>query len=224
MKTYCSIAALIVLCTVPVAQANGRQATSHGKTMEGAEATAPPAGGGSAALALRQDMRKLWSDHVIWTRDYIVAAAADQPDQPSAAHRLLLNQEQIGTAIAAYYGKPAGDQLTALLKQHIMIAVDLIKAAKAHDDATYQEADRRWQQNAEEIAGFLSAANPNWPKAALTEMMKMHLSTTTREVVARLNSRWDDDVAAFDEVYVHILKMADALSDGITRQFPAKFR
>lgn len=27
-----------------------------------------------SAVALRQDMRKLWTDHVVWTRDYIVAA------------------------------------------------------------------------------------------------------------------------------------------------------
>jgi hypothetical protein len=41
--------------------------------------------------------------------------------------------------------------------------------------------------------------------------------------VARLNGKWDDDVVAFDAVYTHILHMADALSDGIIKQFPAKF-
>ena len=177
----------------------------------------------TAALTLRQDMRKLWSDHVIWTRDYIVAAVGNQPDQQSAASRLLKNQDDIGAAVAAYYGKPAGDRLTALLKEHITIAVDLIKAAKAHDDAKYKSTDQLWQRNGDEIATFLSGANPNWPKAVLADMMKMHLATTTKEVVARLNGRWDDDVAAFDEVYTHILKMADALSDGIIKQFPAKF-
>jgi len=55
-------------------------------------------------------------------------------------------------------------------------------------------------------------------------MMKMHLSTTTNEVVARLNKKWEDDVVAFDEVYNHILKMSDAIADGIVKQFPDKFR
>jgi hypothetical protein len=54
-------------------------------------------------------------------------------------------------------------------------------------------------------------------------MMKKHLSTTTDEVVARLNKNWDADVRAFDAVYDHILHMADALSDGIVKQFPGKF-
>ena len=190
------------------------------QAMKPAAATSPVT---PAAAALREGMRKLWSDHVIWTRDYIVAAVGGAPDQQSAATRLLKNQDDIGAAVATYYGKAAGDRLTALLKQHIMIAVDVINAAKAHDTAKYQDADAKWQKNGDEIATFLSSANPNWPKATLAEMMKMHLSTTTAEVVARLNAKWDDDVAAFDAVYAHILKMSDALADGIIKQFPPKF-
>src|SRR4029453_3476256 len=110
----------------------------------------------SPAMTLRQDMRKLCTDHVIWTRDYIVAAVGDQPDAQAAAGRLLKNQEDIGNAVATYYGKPAGDKLTALLKEHITIAVDLIKFAKAGDKASQQQPDAKWHKNAEDIADFLS--------------------------------------------------------------------
>ena len=195
-------------------------------SLQGAGQSAHPA---SAAVrselagALKQDMRKLWTDHVVWTRDYIIAAVGDQPDAKAAANRLLRNQEDIGNAVAIFYGAPAGQQLTTLLKEHITIAVDLIKAAKAGDKAAQQQADGRWQENAVQIADFLSKANPNWPKATLTDMMKKHLSTTTNEVVARLNKNWEADVRAFDEVYEHILHMADALSEGIVKQFPNKF-
>jgi len=177
----------------------------------------------SGAFELKQNMRKLWTDHVVWTRDYIIAAVGDQPDAQAAAARLMKNQEEIGSAVATYYGRPAGDKLTALLKDHISIAVDLIKAAKAGDKAGQQQADTKWQRNAEDIADFLSKANPNWPRATLVDLMKTHLSTTTKEVVARLNKNWDEDTRAFDEVYDHILKMSDALTNGIVKQFPDKF-
>jgi hypothetical protein len=168
-------------------------------------------------------MRKLWTDHVVWTRAYVVAAVGDHSDAQAAAARLLKNQEDIGQAVAGFYGKPAGDRLTALLKEHITIAVDLIKFAKAGDQASQQQADTKWKRNAEDIADFLSKANPNWPRATLVEMMNKHLATTTDEVVARLTKNWDADVRAYDAVYTHILAMADALSDGIIKQFPAKF-
>ena len=120
-------------------------------------------------------------------------------------------------------GDSAGKQLTTLLKEHISIAGDLVKAAKAGDTSGQRQADSRWQQNAVQIADFLSKANPNWPKATLVDLMKKHLSTTTDEVVARLNKNWTDDVRAFDAVYDHILHMSDAISDGIVKQFPNKF-
>ena len=176
------------------------------------------------AIQLHQDMRKLWTDHTVWTRDYIIAAVDDKPDATAAANRLMKNQEDIGNAVAAYYGAAAGQQLTSLLKQHIAIAVDLIKAAKAGDQAAQKLANDKWQQNAVDIAAFLSKANPNWPDGVLVNMMKMHLATTTDEVVARLKHDWDADVRAYDAVYNHILMMADALSDGIVKQFPEKFK
>ncbi len=145
-----------------------------------AGAQSSPAAISSTALALRQNMRQLWSDHVFWTRDYIVAAVAGTPGQQAAAARLLKNQEQIGAAVASYYGKAAGDRLTALLKEHITIAVDVIAAAKAHGDAKYQAADSKWQQNATDIATFLSSANPNWPKATLVSSRTASSSSSRR--------------------------------------------
>jgi hypothetical protein len=177
-----------------------------------------------AAATLKQDMRKLWTDHVVWTRNYIVAALGDQPDAQAAANRLLKNQEDIGKAVGKFYGEAAGQQLTTLLKEHISIAMDLVKAAKAGDKGAQQRADGRWQQNARQIADFLSKANPHWPRATLADLMKMHLSTTSAEVVARLNKNWEEDVRAFDAVHDHILKMSDAIAEGIVKQFPDRFQ
>jgi hypothetical protein len=126
--------------------------------------------------------------------------------------------------MVAYYGKGAGDKLTALLKDHILIAADVVKFAKTGDKSAQQQADARWHRNAEDIADFLSKANPNWPRDTLVAMMNKHLLTTTDEVVARLTRNWDADVRAFDAVYDHILSMSDALAEGIIKQFPDKFR
>src|SRR5512140_1031472 len=90
---------------------------------------------------VRLALRKLWTDHVIWTREYIVAAVAGTPDAGAAAGRLLGNQEDIGAAIAGYYGDVAGAALTGLLKEHIMIAVDLVAAARAGDQEAFARHD-----------------------------------------------------------------------------------
>ena len=172
--------------------------------------------------ALRTAMRKLWSDHVVWTRTYIIAAVSGDPSAPTQLQRLLKNQEDIGNAVAQFYGNDAGAKLTSLLKEHIAQAGDVVTAAKAGDAAKLAAADKKWHANAEDIAEFLAKANPNWTKAALQDMLNQHLALTTREATARIKSNWTDDVAAFDAVYSEILTMADALTDGIAKQFPAK--
>ena len=93
------------------------------------------------------------------TREYIVAAIEGSPDAKAAATRLLKNQEDIGGAVARFYGKSAGDKLTGLLKQHILIAVDLIAAAKANDQVKYGAADRQWKKNGGD-RGVLESGEP----------------------------------------------------------------
>jgi hypothetical protein len=172
-------------------------------------------------------MRKLWEDHITWTRLFIVSAATEAgnlPDLGPTVDRLLANQTDIGNAIKPFYGDAAGDRLTALLRDHILTAAQLVGAAKAGDAAGVATASDRWYANADEIATFLSAANPrNWPLADMQAMMRSHLDLTLKEAVARLQGRYADDVAAYDEVHAEILAMADMLSDGIIAQFPSRF-
>lgn len=172
---------------------------------------------------VRLALRKLWADHVIWTRQYIIAAVAGTPDAAAAAGRLLKNQEDIGAAVAAYYGQAGGDRLTELLKEHIMIAVDLVAAAKAGDQTAFAKHDARWTANIGEIAAFLAGANPNWPKKDVLDLLALHLKLTKDETVARISSDWAADIAAFDDIFTEIIVVADTLYDGIVAQFPDRF-
>jgi hypothetical protein len=173
---------------------------------------------------LRIALHDLWIEHVVWTRQYIVAAAADSPDAPFAAERLLKNQEQIGDAIKPFYGDEAGDQLTVLLKDHILIAVDLLEAAKAGDSEAAEDAEERWYDNADDIATFLSGANPNWTKEEMTSMLNEHLALTKTEAVARLTGDYATDVATFDALYKHAVSMSDGFTTGIVAQFEDEFK
>jgi hypothetical protein len=176
-------------------------------------------------LRLRNDMRKLWEDHITWTRLAIISLVDGSPDTNATVARLLRNQQDIGDAIKPYYGDQAGDALARKLREHILIAADLIAAAKSGDQERVAAEQARWRQNAREIAAFLSHANPRfWKREAITSMMFMHLQLTTDEVVARLHGDWNADVAAYDQVHRHILGMADVLSTGIVKQFPRQFR
>jgi hypothetical protein len=206
-------------------EAPTEMATAAPTEMATEMATEPAANNGKTdPLAFQVAMRRLWEDHITWTRVYIISAVAGLPDSDAAAQRLLKNQDDIGNAVASYYGADAGKQLTTLLKTHITTAVDILNAAKAGDNAKLDAAKKSWYDNANEIAAFLNKANPdNWPLNDVQSMMKNHLDLTLQEATARLNGDWNGDVAAYDKVHEEILMMSDALSQGIIKQFPDKF-
>jgi hypothetical protein len=179
----------------------------------------------SKQAAFQDRMRKLWEDHITWTRLAIIGFAHDLPDLPATQARLLRNQTDIGNTIKPYYGRAAGNRLTALLREHILGAVALLQAAKAGDQGAIDQRTAEWYANGNEIADFLHEANPhNWPRKALRQMMKGHLDQTLREAVHRLQGEYDADVRDYDEIHHHILEMADTLSAGIVKQFPRRFR
>jgi hypothetical protein len=198
----------------------GGEALAEAHAMSGRHAAVP-----ARQVALRQDMRALWEEHITWTRMAIVDFAAGAPGLAASETRLLRNQTDIGDTIAPFYGRAAGTRLTGLLRSHILIAVDVLTAAKTEDTPGLTRAQARWARNGNQIADFLSGANPAaWPGAEMRGMMRDHLKLTTDEAVARLTGDWAADVRAFDRVHVQALGMADMLSAGIISQFPRRFR
>jgi hypothetical protein len=175
-------------------------------------------------LAFRNDMRKLWEDHVTWTRLAIISLTTDSPDTEATVDRLLRNQDDIGRVVARFYGRAAGTQLSALLREHITIAAELIAAARAGEEDELAATQARWETNADQIARFLNRANPRWRLGPTSRMLHEHLRLTTAEAVARLQGDWAADVAAYDEIHRQALHMADTLSNGIVAQFPRRFR
>jgi hypothetical protein len=148
----------------------------------------------TAKSELRVNMRKLWEDHVTWTRNVILNIMDGLPGTDQAVKRLLKNQDDIGDAIKPYYGDEAGEKLTSLLYTHITQAADLLKAAKANNKTEFERLNKEWTINADDISKFLSDANPNWKYEDMQKMMHDHLKLTIDEAVARLKKDYDGDV------------------------------
>lgn len=204
-----------------LAVSNGHDAHAHGNASLAASSPAMA----PRASALHADLRMLWEDHIVWTRLAIISLTTGSPDTQATVARLLKNQADIGNAVKPFYGKAAGNALTAELRRHILIAADVIAAAKAGDQPKLTDAQARWQQNANDIAALLASVNPRfWKLGAMKAELRKHLTLTTQEVVARLQGNWAADVTAYDKVQHHILHLSDVLADGLVKQFPKRFR
>lgn len=171
---------------------------------------------------LYQNMRKLWEEHVTWTRLVVIGIVNNVPGTDQATTRLLKNYDDMANAIRPYYGDAAATKFAGLMKDHLTLAAKLVTEAKTGSKAVTQ-TEKDWYTNADNLAIFLSGANPNWPKAAVQAMLYEHLRMTKAEAVDRLQKNYAGDVATYDGIVNQALMMADTFSQGIIKQFPEKF-
>lgn len=177
-----------------------------------------------ASCELMMAEQKLWIDHVLWTRNFIISDLASLEDKEMVLDRLLQNQDDIGDSIKSYYGEEAGNQLSKLLREHIVLAGQVVDAAKSGNKTDLEKYNKLWYQNADQIADFLSNANPNYSNKTLKDMLYTHLQLITEAVTARLNKDWQADIIAYDKGEDHMVKFAKILVEGIITQFPEQFK
>lgn len=177
-----------------------------------------------ASCELMMAEQKLWIDHVLWTRNFIISDLSSLEDKEMVLDRLLQNQDDIGDSIKSYYGEEAGNQLSKLLREHIVLAGQVVDAAKSGNKTDLEKYNKLWYQNADQIADFLSNANPNYSNKTLKDMLYTHLQLITDAVTARLNKDWQADIIAYDKGEDHMVKFAKILVEGIITQFPEQFK
>ena len=176
------------------------------------------------ACVIQEVQRKLWEEHVQWTRSYIVSALANLDDKEIVLQRLLKNQDDIGNSIKPYYGEKAGNALAELLREHIILAGQVLEAAKNGKKDDLEKYNKLWYENADKISSFMSKANPNWDENFIKDMLYKHLGFVTDQVLARINKDWNLDVVSYDKGQNHMMMFADIISKGIIKQFPDKFK
>jgi len=174
--------------------------------------------------SLREALRMLWEQHDVWTRAAIVSIVADSRDQKYVVDRLLRNPSDMAAALETYYGKETASRFESLLREHLTIAAELVKASKSGNAKAAAAIEKRWYENADEIADLLGSINPYWSSEDWRAMLHEHLKLVKAEAVARLTKDYPSDIATYDRIEKQSLDMADTLSEGIVKQFPDKFR
>lgn len=172
---------------------------------------------------LHNRMRALWEQHAAWTRMTIISIAESLADENLVTQRLLRNPADLAAVFRSLYGREVADRINQLIADHLVIAAQLVKAAKAGDTAAAAALERRWYANADEIAAFLNSINPYWSREAMQQMWHVHLAQVKSQAVARLRKDYAADIAAYDEGEKLLLAMADEFTAGIVRQFPRIF-
>lgn len=175
-------------------------------------------------VELQLALRDLWVGHIFWVRNVVLATKYSDADAAKVAEdKVVENAKAIGEAIVPIYGKEAGDKLFGLLAGHYGAVKDYMTAAFAGNADAKSAAVEKLKKNAEEIATFLSSANPNWPKQALVGLLMAHGAHHIAQIDQVNIKDFSAEAKTSDDMKKHIYVIADALAGGIVKQFPKKF-
>ena len=169
------------------------------------------------STALRDQMRTLWEQHVWWTRELMISILSSLPDEAEVTSRLLENPDQIAALFRPAFGDQAAETVSRLLTEHLVIGAEIMKAAKENDMEAVDDANRRWNENADAIAAALASLGPQFPEEEMREMLYRHLDLTREELAGMFAGDYQRDIDAFDAIEQQALMMAGVFSQGIAQ-------
>lgn len=174
-------------------------------------------------VRLLEQMNLVWEQHIMWTRMLLISIVGDLKDLDATQARLLRNPRDIANIFRIYYGNNVANEIERLLTEHLVIGKEIIVAAKNKNQEQVNILNRRWYQNADQMAEAFSSINPFYPLEEIRQMLYDHLRLTTIEVTERINGNYTEDINAYDMVQQEILRMSSFFVNGIVMQFPSLF-
>jgi len=172
-----------------------------------------------AQVNLRDRFRILWEQHDVWTREVINGIVFELPNLEFTTARLLRNPVDMAKEFGRFYGPLVQSRLEELFTEHLVLAAELVVAAKAGDNEAVEDTRRRWYENGDDLARFLSSINPFWSYRRWLELIFHHLDLVEKEAVFLLTERFEENIAIYDEIEEQSLVMADFMAMGIINQF-----
>ena len=179
----------------------------------------------TATFAATQDaLRDLWIGHIFWVRAVVDARFDGNADAAKAAEQqVVANAQAIAGAIEPFYGEAASTQLFELLAGHWGPISDYLDATLADSKAEQDAAFQQLVDNANAIAEFLGAANPHWPVDTVSGLLIAHGSHHVQQIQQFAAGDFEQEANTWTMMKDHMYVIADALSGGLAKQFPAKF-
>ncbi|NEU32585.1 LysM peptidoglycan-binding domain-containing protein [bacterium LRH843] len=172
---------------------------------------------------LKSKTRLHWEQHVAWTRMTIISLVFKLPDVHFVIARLLQNATDMGNELRPYYGDNIANMYSNLIREHLLIAADLVKAAIQGDQNKVASIEAKWYANADQIAEFWSNINPYLSKEEVRKLFYNHLALTKLEAVSMITKDFKKSIEVYDKIEAQALEMADLFTNGIVKQFPRKF-
>lgn len=162
----------------------------------------------------RDTLRKLFTDHAVFTERFIVSFLDNRPETESIKSRLLSNQPEIGNYLGLYVGADNGVAIGELLTEHIKAVAGVLQALKSKSDT--KKSIKVVFDNVEKVAKALSKiSNGVLKDSKVYDEFAIHNEYVIKLAKLHQEKNYDKEIKTYDEYYTHMLSFSDMLCDGL---------
>lgn len=176
------------------------------------------------AADLQAVLRDEWSRHLFWIRHVVLDNAKnDRRSRDFAEKAVATNAKEIAKTFTPFYGEAVSDRLRTLLTEHYGAIKAYSEATVAGNKRQQDAALTKFASNNDEIATFFSEVNPHLSKNTVQGLFATHVDHLIAQITKFQNKDYAGEEETWPVMEHHIYVIADALTDALTKQFPAKF-
>jgi hypothetical protein len=169
-------------------------------------------------------LRDLWLGHIFWVRNVSVAVIdKNDPAMKAAEQQAVTNAQSIAGSIEPFYGVAAKNDFFKLLASHYGAVKAYVLATASADSSGQDAATRSLTSNADEIATFLSKANPYLPKDAVRGLLLAHGGHHIQQIQQLKNREYEAEAGTWNAMKNHVYQIADATAGALAKQFHKRF-
>ena len=140
----------------------------------------------------------------------------------AAEGQAVSNAKSIAATIEPFYGVAAKEAFFKLLAGHYGAVKAYLVATASGDASAQANATQSLTSNAEEIAVFLSKANPYLQKDALHSLLLAHGGHHIQQIQELKDRKYDAEAKTWEDMK-DLYQIADATADALAKQFTKEF-
>lgn len=169
-------------------------------------------------MSWQENIRILWTDHLIWIRQFLISLMYRLRDLSYVTIRVMQNAIDFSKQLAPFYGLDNAKQYETLLAERVLLLAELASTIRINQDVTLQL--QKLQTNADDIATLFSELNPYWSKEEWQKMLYTQYQLEEQLIRQIHLDKFSASIPIYDSIYQNALEMADYMINGITAQFP----
>jgi len=163
------------------------------------------------------NLRNLWLDLAIWTRNYMVSIISGFGNASAVGERLYGIPIDFYSRLQMVFGSQRAQGFVNLLSQHIAVMMYTAGAMKDGDQDALNRNTQLLYQNANDLANYLVGLNPYWSTIQWNTLLEQYINMTLQEMVALASGDFERDIDIFDRITYYTVFLADYLTEGIVQ-------